>query len=84
MASVHPQKKAPADFATAKLELEALYATLKVQYTNDVEGLCNWLLSEQLVEMFNTLSRKPDKEEAWRRAHNLGLYMTKECSRRVC
>ena len=30
VASVHPQKKAPADFATAKLELEALYATLKV------------------------------------------------------
>ena len=73
VASVHPQKKAPADFATAKLELEALYATLKVQYADDVEGLCNRLLSEQLVEMFDALSRKPGEEEAWRRAHNMCL-----------
>ena len=46
---------------------------MKVQYADDVEGLCNRLLSEQLVEMFDALSRKPGEEEAWRRAHNMCL-----------
>lgn len=68
--SVNPNRTNATDFVQAKAELESLFATLKTQYAEDVEGLCDRLLSEQLIEMYELLARKPEEDDAWRYALN--------------
>ena len=60
--SVNPSRNNAADFVHAKAELESIFATLKTQYAGDVDGLCDRLLSEQLIEMYELLTRKEEEE----------------------
>ena len=69
--SVNPSRNNAADFVHAKAELESIFATLKTQYAGDVDGLCDRLLSEQLIEMYELLTRKEEEEDAWRHALNV-------------